>query len=64
MNRPSVTGKKWIFKSFNNNDVNELIEKYSLNEITARLIAIRKKNIDNIRKNYFFHFGYFPPLQF
>ena len=48
MNLPSVTGKKWIFKSFNNNDVNEFIEKYSLNEITARLIAIRKKNIDNI----------------
>jgi len=48
MNYSSVSGKIWHFKKFNNNDLEKYIENYSLNEITARLLAIRKKNIQNI----------------
>ena len=48
MNLTSVTGKNWIFKKFNNDDVKKYSEDYSLDEIVARLIAIRKKNIKNI----------------
>ena len=44
----SVKGKKWIFKKFDSTDIQKLSEKYSLNEISARLLAIRKKNIENI----------------
>ena len=48
MNFTSLSGKKWIFKKFDNIDVEKISEKYSLNEIAAKLIAIRKKNIKNI----------------
>jgi single-stranded-DNA-specific exonuclease len=48
MNLTSVTGKNWIFKKFDNADVKKYSENYSLDEIAARLIAIRKKNIKNI----------------
>ena len=48
MNFTSLSGKKWIFKKFDNVDVEKISEKYSLNEIAAKLIAIRKKNIKNI----------------
>ena len=48
MNFTSVSGKKWVFKKFNDSDIKEYSEKYSLNEIVARLLAIRKKNIKDI----------------
>ena len=48
MNFTSVRGKKWIFKKFKDSDVKEFSEKYSLNEIVARLLAIRKKSIKDI----------------
>jgi hypothetical protein len=41
MNLTSVTGKNWIFRKFNDNDVKKYSEDYSLEEIVARLIAIR-----------------------
>ena len=44
----SVTGKNWIFRKFDNNSVKKYSEDYGLDEIVARLIAIRKKNINNI----------------
>ena len=44
----SVSGKKWVFKKFLESDLKKYSEIYSLNEIVARLLAIRKKNIDNI----------------
>ena len=44
----SVSGKNWKFKKFDNNDIVKYSEKYSLNDIAARLLAIRKENIDNI----------------
>ena len=48
MNLVSVTGKNWIFKKFDSSDVNKLSENFSLAEITAKLLSIRKRNIDNI----------------
>ena len=44
----SVSGKSWVFKKFENSDLIKYTENYSLNETVARLLAIRKKNIENI----------------
>ena len=43
----SLSGKKWLFKKFDNNYVKFLKENYSLDEITAKLLSIR-----NIDKDY------------
>ena len=43
----SISGKKWIYKKFDNSYVNFLKENFLLDEITARLLSIR-----NIDKNY------------
>ena len=48
MNFSSVSGKHWSFKKFDSLNVGKLVEDYSLSEITAKLLSIRKKNIDNI----------------
>ena len=48
MNFTSVSGKNWVFKKFNSSDINIYSEDYSLNEIVAKLLSIRKKNIENI----------------
>ncbi len=48
MSFDSVSGKNWIFKKFNDNDIKEFTENYSLNEIVAKLLSIRKKHIENI----------------
>ena len=48
MNFPSVTGKNWIYKKFNSSDVSIFTEKYSLTEIAAKLLSIRKDSIDNL----------------
>ena len=48
MNFLSITGKNWIFKKFENSDVKKYSENYHLKEIVARLIAIRKDNIDDV----------------
>ena len=44
----SVLGKNWLFKKFDSSDVRKFTENYSLSEIVAKLLSIRKKNIDNI----------------
>ena len=44
----SVTGKNWIYKKFNSSDVSIFTEKYSLTEIAAKLLSIRKDSIDNL----------------
>jgi len=44
----SVSGKNWIFKKFNSTDVSSLSEKFSLNEIVAKLLSIRNDKIENI----------------
>ena len=48
MNFNSITGKNWIFKKFNNTDIKKYTENYSLSEIVAKLLAIRKNNISDI----------------
>ena len=48
MNLISVTGKNWQFKKYNPLDVTNYAEVYSLSDITAKLLSIRKKNIDDI----------------
>ena len=46
MNLASVTGKNWILKKFNQEDISYLKDAHFLDEITSRLLAIRK-----IKKN-------------
>ena len=48
MNFSSVSGKNWLFKKFNSSDVTKFTENFSLTEIVAKLLSIRKKNIDAI----------------
>jgi single-stranded-DNA-specific exonuclease len=48
MNQISVSGKNWIFKKFNSSDINKFSDDFSLSEIVAKLLSIRKKNIDDV----------------
>ena len=48
MSFTSVSGKSWIFKKFDSSDIRKFSEEHSLSEIVAKLLAIRKKNIQNI----------------
>ena len=48
MSLNSVSGKKWVFKKFDTSYANKISENFSLSQITAILLSIRKKNIDNI----------------
>ena len=48
MSFSSVSGKNWLFKEFDTSDITKFSENYSLTEIVAKLLSIRKKNIDNI----------------
>ena len=41
----SVTGKNWIYKKFDSSVVTDLVEKYSLTELSAKLLSIRKNNM-------------------
>ncbi len=47
MNELSISGKKWIYKKFDNSYINFLKENYLLDEITAKLLSIR-----NIKSEY------------
>ena len=44
MNFTSVSCKSWVIKKYLDSDIKEYKETYSLDEIVARLLAIRKKN--------------------
>ena len=48
MSLASVSGKNWLFKKFDPSDVIKISESYALTEIVAKLLSIRKKNIENI----------------
>ena len=48
MNFSSVNGKNWIFKKFNSTDVIKFTEIFSLTEIVAKLLSIRKNNIEDL----------------
>ena len=42
MNNTSLLGKKWVYKKFNNDDLIFLKENFYLDEITSKLLSIRK----------------------
>ena len=42
MNSFSLSGKSWILKQFNQEDLNFIKDNYSLDEITSKLLSIRK----------------------
>ena len=48
MNFNSVSGKNWHFKKFNESDIAKYKENYSITEILAKLISIRKSNINDV----------------
>ena len=48
MSFSSVSGKNWLFKRFDSSDVIKFSENYSLTETVAKLLSIRKDNIENI----------------
>ena len=48
MSFTSVSGKSWVFKSFDNTKVLKITEEFSLNDITSRLLVIRNIDIKNI----------------
>ena len=48
MSFSSVSGKNWLFKEFDSSEITKFSEDYSLTEIVAKLLSIRKKKIDNI----------------
>jgi len=48
MNFNSVSGKNWVFKKYNTLDAEKYSKDYLLNDIVAKLLSIRKKNIDNV----------------
>ena len=48
MSSVSVSNKNWILKEFNNNSVLFFKENFYLDEITSRLLSIRKIKKDEI----------------
>ena len=48
MNISSVSGKNWIYKKFSSSDVKHISEKYSLSEISSKLLSIRKEKIEDL----------------
>ena len=51
MNVNSVTGKKWILKEFNLDEIDYIKDNFSLDEIIAKLLVIKKIKRNEI-KNY------------
>ena len=48
----SVSGKNWILKRFNKDDVIFFKDNFLLDEITSKLLAIRKIKKDEIKVFY------------
>ena len=49
MNSLSISGKNWFLRDFNQDEVTYIKENFSLNEITSKLLSIRKINREDIR---------------
>ena len=45
----SVSNKNWIFKEYDEQDVLFFKENYSLDEITSKLLSIRKIKKENVQ---------------
>ena len=66
MNLNSISGKNWIFKKFEQNDIRQICEKHNISEINAKLLAIRKKNIQDMTNLCIKHLenrNFFKPLE-
>ena len=48
MNVYSISGKNWILKKFNQDDLLYLKDNFSLDEITSKLLSIRKIKKEDI----------------
>ena len=48
MNSLSVSGKNWVLKKYSEEKSNFLKENFSLDEITSKLLSIRKEKIGNL----------------
>ena len=48
MNSLSLSGKNWVLKKFNEEDIIFLKENFSLDEITSKLLSIRQIKKDEI----------------
>ena len=48
MNTLSISGKNWILKKYNQVDVSYIKDNFSLDEITSKLLSIRKINKEDI----------------
>ena len=48
MNSLSVSGKNWILRNYNQEDIIFIKENYSLDEITSKLLSIRKVKKEDI----------------
>ena len=49
MNSLSISGKNWILKKFNQNELTYFKENFSLDEITSKLLSIRKIRKEEIK---------------
>ena len=49
MNSISVSGKNWILKKYNQEQINFLKENFSLDEITSKLLSIRKIKKEDVK---------------
>ena len=49
MNFNSLTGKSWILKKFDSNDLNYFKDNFFLDEITSKLLAIRKVKKESVK---------------
>ena len=48
MNFSSVSGKNWIYNKYDSSDIKNISEKFSLSEITSKLLSIRRKKIGDL----------------
>ena len=48
MNEQSVSGKNWILKKYNQEDITFIKENFSLDEVTSKLLSIRKIKKEDI----------------
>ena len=49
MNTLSVSNKKWVLKKFNNNEVKFFKDNFLLDDITSKLLSIRKIKKEEIK---------------
>ena len=52
MKSVSISGKNWIFKKYNQEDIRFIKENFSLDEITSKLLSIRKIKKEDIINSY------------